>query len=236
MKTLLVTETCFESTNHGQLALARMLEWNNQFIEMWGVQGIAVFNNGIDNLPKESTFRIHSRAWPCYLNSGSIHVFPHAPYMPRISSWNCMNWRRSFLSAIEAAIRYRFERLIHVDWDFFILSQRMAETIAGTYSGIVGFWCERHTMPENGCMIITDKYFGEFRRFMYSAPNDPSSKDELFEMLTPWTELKKEMIGDKYGEFCPDTLPINTDFAAAIDLGIRIIRREDGFKLMRYPC
>lgn len=109
-------------------------------------------------------------------------------------------WWRSFTGSILIAERYKFEKIIHIESDFFILSESMFEHIKALSTGWTTFFCEVYGFPETAIQVICQDCFDDFKNIYAKAVQNNFSFSEIPELLLPFTNIEKKFIGDRYGE------------------------------------
>ena len=145
----------------------------------------------------------------------SIHHFPNR-LGQRVDGEPFPGWYRSFSHAVRFGIREGFDRILHIESDAFLISDRAVEFFNRCERGWVGLWCGQHRWPESTMQIINRDQFDAAWAFFekpYSAylgqPYRP------IETLIPYTSINKELIGDRYGEV-GDTVPLGADYVSQV--------------------
>jgi hypothetical protein len=168
--------------------------------------------NGVDilqgTLPEqESNARGVIYSFPDNLGRQAIYVYP--------------GWHRSFMFAVEYAKKYGYEKVIHLEADAFIISERMQQYVNSINDGWVTFWCPRYQLPETSIQVIAgpalDKYY-ELSKVPYEQfagkPADPSASQG-----TSWLKfdtVNKSFKGDRYGEH-RGNVPVDADYACQLE-------------------
>lgn len=119
-------------------------------------------------------------------------------------------WWRSFLFSAEVAKREGCNKIIHIESDAFLLSNRIMIYIEAIKSGWTSFWCPRWQMPESAIQVICED---NFDKMLEIAENDLNGEFFLksAESLLPFTDTIKFFNGDRYGEYI-DYIPGNADY------------------------
>ena len=143
---------------------------------------------------------------------GDIVVYHWEQNLGRPSHLDYPGWYRSFMFAATYASRYGFEKVVHIESDARIISERLQLYINSVIDGWAAFWCPRHSFPETGIQIIA----GESMRRYVELSKTPY---EFFigqhaEGYLPVTVVYN-FIGDRYGEYLP-TIPENADYAVQV--------------------
>lgn len=168
-------------------------------------QGIETINAG--ELPDiESSSRGIIYHYPDNLGRSSMYVYP--------------GWYRSFMFAAIYAKKYGYEKVVHLESDAYIISEKMQTFVNEYTEGWTAFWCPKYQLPETAIQIIAgsslDRY-AELALTPYSKfsgrPADPGR-----EQGDPWLPyvVNKTFYGDRWGENM-GTTPKGADFTCQID-------------------
>ena len=109
-----------------------------------------------------------------------------------------------------------FDRIIHIEADAFLITDRAIAFFNACDSGWAGLWCQRHGWPETTLQIINKDQFAACEAFFsqpYAAHLGPPYKAP--EQLIPFTVVNKDLMGDRYGED-GDTIPLTADYASQV--------------------
>jgi hypothetical protein len=143
-------------------------------------------------------------------------------------------WYRSFGHAVQFAINTGFDRIIHIESDAFLLTQRAIDFFNSCDRGWVSLWCRSYHWPETTLQIINEDRFAaciEFFTKPYSSYLSPPVQP--MEKLIPFTHINKTLIGDRYGERS-DVVPFGADYVSQIRWGQPASyywwMREDGMR------
>lgn len=107
-------------------------------------------------------------------------------------------WWRSFFYSLQLARLTGAEKIVHIESDAYILSQRLADFINEVSSGWHVMWSPRYRMPETAIQVICADQFTSFERFQQDPHNRVNH--EFAENILPFTEIHKEFSGDRYSE------------------------------------
>lgn len=118
-------------------------------------------------------------------------------------------WVRSFLHSVVVARRYGFDKIVHLEADSRILSERMAAHIDALDTGWSAFWCPAYNIPETAIQVICADSFGLMEEF---ARDPVAAQDgQMLGMALPFTNIDMSMKGDRYGEV-GDLIPPDADY------------------------
>lgn len=108
-------------------------------------------------------------------------------------------WWRSFLHSVDLARSIGAKKIIHVESDAFIISQRMRDYINNLESGWTTFWAASYNFPETAIQVICEDQFDALASFKDKPTAELEGK--FAEELLPFTCVNREMVGDRYSEF-----------------------------------
>lgn len=108
-------------------------------------------------------------------------------------------WWRSFLHSVDLARSLGAQKIIHVESDAFIISQKMREYINSLSSGWTTFWAASYNFPETAIQVICEDQFEALASFKEKHPSELEGK--FAEELLPFTHVNRAMVGDRYSEF-----------------------------------
>lgn len=108
-------------------------------------------------------------------------------------------WWRSFLHSINIAREVGAQKIIHIESDAFILSDRLFEFIDSVQTGWHVLWAQRYGLPETAIQVICEDQFESLTNFKQQAEQTPPT--EFAEHILPFTSVDKSFLGDRYSEF-----------------------------------
>jgi hypothetical protein len=143
-----------------------------------------------------------------------IHVLRFPERLGRRGQFDFPGWWRSFEAGIELADRYGATRLIHVESDARVLSDRLARALNRAAKGWVALWCPSYRVPEPSIQVIHRDSLGAAVTFAAGRPDlDMAGRGP--ELLLPFTSVERRLIGDRYAEF-GRPVPDGADYACQI--------------------
>lgn len=107
-------------------------------------------------------------------------------------------WWRSFLHSTTIANDLGVDKIVHIESDAYVLSQRLVDFINETQSGWHVLWTQRFQFPETAIQIICRDQFHHLEKFKQHGPGYDFS--EFAEKLLPFTSVNREFKGDRYSE------------------------------------
>jgi len=136
-----------------------------------------------------------------------ISIITFLTHLGRPTAYDLKGWWRSFLMSPYIAERYDFDKLVIIESDAYILSDRLVKYIKEISEGWVVLWCPRHRFPEPSIQVIIKDSFAEMKKVVSTCV-----KDKIAEHVLPFTLIEKGFKGDRYGEY-QDFIPDDADFS-----------------------
>ncbi len=130
-------------------------------------------------------------------------------------------WHRSFVFAALYAEANGFERVVHLESDAFLLTERARTFVSSFSDGWVALYAPRFDMPESAIQVAAGDglhALAAFARRPYGAMVGRQHEHEM-----PFTGVERSLAGDRIGETAED-MPAGLDYAAQLPS-----RREAGF-------
>jgi hypothetical protein len=178
------------------------LEYSRKDYQNMGISHILLLDDGSDEKQLKKLDLPIYRELPEELPKASIFTF--STHLGRPEHHNFLGWWRSFLLTPVLAERYGFDKLLHIESDAYVLSQQLRDYLAKVSSGWTALWCPHYEMPETAIQVICRDQFNKMKDFVPPPNTDP-------EMCLPFTCVNKDFIGDRYGEYGPNS-PLNIDY------------------------
>ncbi len=182
----------------GEPWLVRNKKWIDYYIPLKEKLGYTeiLFVDNASNKENLAEFKEYIKKYDSVCSFKFIEEDIH---LPRLGNLIYPYWYRAFAKAAMHAMINDFNKIISIDSDVFIFSNRMCEYIKNTNTGWNTFWCQMHGFPESTIEIIGESKFEEMYTFMSEGylkfyPTLPA------ETQIPWTHVEKSFIGDRYGE------------------------------------
>lgn len=150
----------------------------------------------------------------------SIHHFGDR-HGQRVNGQPFPGWYRSFAHAVLYGIQQGFDRIIHIEADAFLITDRAIDFFNARDRGWITLWCPRHNWPESTLQIINRDQYPAAKEF-FSKPYAAHLGEPYrpMEVLIPATEVNRSLIGDRYGEM-GDFVPVGADYVSQVrwDMG-----------------
>lgn len=120
-------------------------------------------------------------------------------------------WVRSFFFASRYAEENGFNKIVHIEADAFLISDRAQSYINEAPLGWISFWCPLYDRPESGIQVIS----GSAALALYKEWGTKSIGDlegKIIEQTLPFSFTQKSLIGDRYREIDNMYIPKNADW------------------------
>ncbi len=134
-----------------------------------------------------------------------------AQHLGRQESTDFPGWWRGMLASVSVALHYGFERIIHVESDSFILSDRLAAFLVGRTSGWTALWCPESLRAEHTIQVLCRDAFHLVDQLAAQGPF--AFRDQAPELNLPFTSIEQSFIGARYHAL-NQQVPANADYAA----------------------
>jgi hypothetical protein len=131
----------------------------------------------------------------------------------RSAVYDFPGWYRSYAAGARYAAAAGFQKVLHIESDAYIVSDRMRGWANQTNTGWHTPYSAKYNFPEMAIQLIGADQLDNFVAFT----NRPYSelKDVVHETALPLTHVDKRFIGDRFGEEEPP-VPANADFATQL--------------------
>ena len=152
-----------------------------------------------------------------------VNLFHFEKRQGREKAANSYGWWRSYMQCIKIAKTYNYDRIIHIESDFYAISKRLTDFYNDYNSGWLAFWCPKYSFPESAMQIICKDQFSNFESFVSKGYDH--LLDRQAEHNTPFSHIEKSFIGDRFGERSSVQIP-NVDFFGQCQLDTKITREK----------
>ncbi len=124
------------------------------------------------------------------------------PLMFRGEHWDYLPcWRQQY--DVQCAIDLGYDKIIILDDDAYLLSDRVLTYVKQLKTGWTSFYCPKHNFPEAAISVLCRDAFSRFEAFT-SIPYTHWNGKAPMELLMPYTHVEKDFNIDRFGE---DNLP-----------------------------
>jgi hypothetical protein len=148
-------------------------------------------------------------------------VLYHFPdNLGRASLYNYPGWFRSFTFAAKYAKQYGYTKVIHIESDARVLSQRMESHLNGFTNGWEVYWCSFFKLPETAIQVIDgeehlEKFLNIANQPYANFANKPA--DPMDHQGPSWLpySVNKSFHGDRWTEVGKQ-IPDGSDYACQV--------------------
>lgn len=188
---------------------------------------LLMIDDGSSILPDwEGVTIIHEGAMPDTCDDQAV-IYHFNENLGRTDELDYPGWYRSYMFAATWAEKYGFDKIIHIESDAFLISERINQYVNGLESEWTTFWCPRHDFPENNIQVIVGESVKDFISWKNENLPYEHYKGRCAEFYTPYTNIVRRFHGDRWGEFapgmarvadqrCPPGVPINADYVCQV--------------------
>ena len=146
-------------------------------------------------------------------STAPILLLRYADRLGRAAVYDFPGWHRSFVTGLRYAAAQGFEKLVHLESDAYLVSERMRDWVRQASSGWTALWAGKYDFPEIALQVIGPDQMAAAEAFA-RAPYD-GLVGVTHETALPLTHIEKRFTGDRYGEDEPP-VPADADFAAQV--------------------
>ena len=195
--------------------------------ESLGVKNILIIDDGSSiekvqefkaQIEKEIPFEIYDYdELPDELINGVSWIrFPDNLGRPNIHT--TAGWFRSFSYSGVIAEKYEYDKVIHIESDTFVITQRLLDYLRDLEKDWTVLFSKKYNFPETCIQVITRKHFKDLR-LLYDLGKDYWFKAQtntwfIAEFIFKFTNVVKCFIGDRYGEDWCFEIPEDADYVA----------------------
>jgi len=218
--------TCYFDVNGSANASNRYTKWIDYYethTERFGTDYLFLIDDGSAAIPSSSRYAVHdAHNLPARLNK-RINFFHFPDNLGRSSVHEYPGWWRSFIFSMALANVYGMRKIIHIESDFFIVSDRLASYIKSVETGWTALYSQHYKFAETGIQIITSDSFPAFERVALQIQNNGYQAAGIAEKTLPFTQVNQEFVGDRFGELdiledwiAERSLPAHVDYVGQV--------------------
>ena len=149
-----------------------------------------------------------SKTVPWYCERGEFYSF--GDHLGRDRYDDYAGWYRSFGYGLRHGMEGGYDKVIYCESDAYLLSERVIGFVNGLEEGWHNFWCPFHGINEGGIQVVCGDQLGVACEF--TGKDYGEYRYKLIETMFPYTEVHKDFIGDRYGDYL-DYIPDKVDYA-----------------------
>jgi len=198
--------TCYANAGIRYLHPERYSKWikyNGQILDELGAGHIFLIDDGserkdIGNIAGVDAFyRAEELPDECH---GKVNMVSFDSHLGRKAVDDYQGWWRNFTYSIDLAEKYQFDKIIHIESDFFILSDRLKEYIKNLQQGWTALYSSTFACPESAVQVICKDNFPWLRKILDRARKNNYQFNRNAELILPFTHVNKNFTGDRIGE------------------------------------
>lgn len=209
MKTLLFCTSFAKDQDTWNIRYRKWVKFNRKFANK--VHQIMIIDDGSPVLPdwhKEENIEIVTGKVKKEIDN-KIFLYHYENNLGRPAPLNYPGWFRSFVTAGVYANKHNFDKVIHVESDSYLLSNRIWDFVLNIKHGWNALWCPLHKMPESAIQIICKDQMPLYRAGADISYNNFANLP--IEAILPYTNVINFFSGDRYGEYA-NTIPKDADY------------------------
>ncbi|OQP44936.1 hypothetical protein A4D02_09115 [Niastella koreensis] len=132
--------------------------------------------------------------------SKKINIITFGKHLGRPSIEDYPGWWRSFTWSVKIAEKYNFKKIVHVESDFYIISDRLMSFINSLDSGWTSLYSSHYEFCETGIQIICQDNFPALEKIRSTVEASNYKVNQVAEHFLPFTSVCKEFNGDRLGD------------------------------------
>ena len=173
---------------------------------------ILIVDDGSPCIPTwpDATFVDEGNAIP---PDAALVIYRFKNRLGRAGVRNYPGWYRSFCFAGTYASHLGVEKVIHLESDAFLISNRIQQAFDDFRDGWASVHVERYNMPESAIQVIAGTAIEAFKAFC-QVPYE-SRVEQTIENIIPFTQIFRQFLGGRYGETL-DYIPIDAEWAVQV--------------------
>jgi hypothetical protein len=199
--------SCINNNIEGHTAFRykKWVDYYARLMDQLKVENILLINDGSDALQYMKEFsvtRIPADEPDLFPNALSdVNFFYFKDRLGRPSTMDYPGWWRSFTFISHIAHKYDFDKIIHIESDFFVSGQRLKDYISNLQEGWISLYSHGYNFPESAIQVICKDQLSKFREVEQIVRSvNFNLKNKAAEFILPFTDIRKDFIGDRFGE------------------------------------
>ena len=185
------------------LRYKKWIDYYSKLMEDLGVDFVFLIDDGSLNptLENSSVVEIHAAEddLPAEL-SKKVNIITFKEHLGRPSQDEYLGWWRSFTYSIKIAEKYGFRKIVHIESDFYIVSDRLIRYIHSLNKGWTSLFSSHLNFPETAIQIICQDSFHLLEKVRSQVVSSNYKMDQIAELFLPFTNVCKDFNGDRASE------------------------------------
>ena len=189
-----------EITSHNKQRYLLWLYYYMPKLKKLGVDHVFLINDGKDNIDLAEDIGILSAENLPPTLEYEVNIVYFRDHLGRNNVIDFPGWWRSFTFASIIAREYHFTKIIHIESDFYVLSNELFSFIKNTTDGWLSLFSHHFNFPETAIQIINKDYLPYLDEIYDKAIDKNFTFNNFAELLLPFSSVEKVFIGDRLGE------------------------------------
>ena len=178
----------------------RWVRYYSDKAALFGADRLVLIDDGSSSINLKNVNIVETNALPYTLEDGPT-LFHFEKNLGRPTHNDYQGWWRSFTYSMNIALKYEYEKIIHIESDFFILTTEMIQYIKDLTTGWTAFYSEFLRLPESALQIICKDQFSAFQLRYEEVKRNNFRANRIAERYLPFTHVERKFSGDRLGEF-----------------------------------
>lgn len=180
----------------------RWIDYYKAKMNNLGVDALFLIDDGSPQIEAMQPINIHDvDSIPSTLAS-DVNFIHFKKNLGRPTWEDYQGWWRSFLFSFTIAERYGYDKIIHIESDFYVISDKIMEYISSLEGGWTSLFSPFHNFPETAIQIICKDQFSSFDKMRAEVIANGFRAPDCMpaELYFPFTKVEKSFIGDRIGQ------------------------------------
>lgn len=195
--------TCYLDNSIVSCHPLRYKKWINYYLKLMAdlhVDYIFLIDDGslnftLENFP-EVEIHYGKNALPTTL-SKKVNIITFKDHLGRASQYDYRGWWRSFTYSIKIAEKYGFKKIVHIESDFYVVSDRLTSYIQSLNEGWTSLFSSEFDFPETAVQIICQDSFHLLENVRSTVEASNYTMSQIAEKYLPFTNVCKKYHGDR---------------------------------------
>jgi len=191
------------SRDHQSLRYDKWINYYSGIADELGVRNIFIFDDAGPATTEMASMDLDvievERGLPSTLRK-TVNIFAFHDHLGRSSVDKYPGWWRSFTYSIVIARKYGFNKIVHIESDFYILSDRLIRFICGLDKGWTSLFSAYYGFPETAVQVIAEDSFHKLELLYAEAISSQYTFGHFAELILPISNVIKDFVGDRLGE------------------------------------